>query len=173
MGDRPGMCWAVGVRSEYRQATALEPALRIAAELAARTVVLDVEPLVAEWGDDQRALDRGVADVLSQAAAVRGVLVVCFATNSARRPTTVAACPGVRTVYLASAGKPFRVAAYRDFPRPAVLIGDQIATDGVLAWRLGYAFIQFVPGTGRVPAGPRLLHRSGRAIRPVLYSRRR
>lgn len=134
--------------------------------------MLDVEPLVAGWGTDRAALDRGVTGVLSRAAAVAGVVVVCFTTNSARRPTAVPSRPGVRTVYVASAGKPFRTAAYRGLPRPAVLIGDQVATDGVLAWRLGYAFVHVVPDYGRAPAGPRLLARGGQAIRPVLFSRR-
>ena len=167
------MCWAGGVRHEYRQVTTLDEALRIAGELPARTVVLDVEPVVAEWRGDQHDLDRGVARALRQAAAVPGVLVVCFATNSARRPTAVPSWPGVRTVYLASADKPFRTGPYRGFPVPAILVGDQVATDGVLAWRLGYAFVHFRPDPRRVPAGPRLLSRAGQAIRPALFCGRR
>ena len=171
--DGPLVCWAEGVRDEYRQVTSLGEALGTAGELSARTVILDVEPAVAVWGDDQHDLDRGVARVLRQAAAVPGVLVVCFATNSARRPTAMPSCPGVRVVYLASAGKPFRTAPYRGFPAPVILIGDQVATDGVLAWRLGCAFVQFLPDPGRVPPGPRLLSRGGQAIRPALFSARR
>ena len=157
------------MRDGYREAAALDAALGIARELSARTVVLDVEPMVAAWGDDQQALDRGVAHVLSQAASVPGVLVVCFATNSARSPSAMPSCPPVRTVYLASAGKPLHTAPYRAFPPPGVVIGDQIATDGLLAWRLGYAFVHFVPRVDRVPPGPRLLRRGGRAIRPLLF----
>lgn len=167
------MCWADSVRHEYRQVTTLDDALRIAGDLSARTVVLDVEPVVTQWDDGQRDLDRGVTCVLRQAAAVPEVLVVCFATNSARRPTAVPSCPGVRTVYLASAGKPFRTAPYRSLPGPAILIGDQVTTDGILAWRLGYLFVHFLPDRRRVPAGPRLLSRGGQAIRPALFSRRR
>ncbi len=77
---------------------------------------------------------------------------------------------GVRVVYLASAGKPLRTALYRSFPRPGVVIGDQIATDGILARRLGYTFVQY-RALGRLPAGPRLMDRVGRLVRPLLFTR--
>ena len=140
-------------------------------ELSARTVVLDVEPLVAYWDSGQEALDRGVALALGQAAAVPGVQVVCFATNSLRRPSVVPGCGGVRAVYLVSAGKPLRTGFYGGFPRPGAVIGDQVATDGVLAWRLGYAFVHYRPPPGRVPAGPRLMGGIGRLVRPLLFTR--
>jgi hypothetical protein len=50
-----------------------------------------------------------------------------------------------------------------------MVIGDQIATDGLLARRLGYAFVHFVPRLDHVPRGPWLLGQGGRAIRPLLY----
>ena len=83
--------------------------------------------------------------MLARARAIPGVIVVCFATNSARRPSSTLAGDGVRVEYLALAGKPLRTGYYRDFPRPGVVIGDQLATDGALARRLGYAFLQFQP----------------------------
>jgi hypothetical protein len=75
-------------------------------------------------------------------------------------------------VWLAAAGKPLRTAAYRDFPRPGVVIGDQVATDGVLAWRLDYTFVQYRPELDRIPAGPRVMKRLGELIRPLLFTRR-
>ncbi len=140
-------------------------------ELSARTVIFDIEPLVAYWDSSQEALDRGVALVLSQAETVPGVQVVCFATNSLRRPSGLPPGTGVRVVYLTSAGKPLRIASYRGFPRPGVVIGDQLATDGILARRLGYAFVQYRPPLGRLPAGPRLMDRFGRLVRPLLFTR--
>ena len=62
-----------------------------------------MEPLVAYRESRQGALDEGVALVLSQALAVPGVLVVCFATNSLRRPSAVPGGVGARVVYLAPA----------------------------------------------------------------------
>jgi predicted HAD superfamily phosphohydrolase YqeG len=111
--------------------------------------------------------------VLARAREVPGVQVVCFATNSLRRPSAALAGDDVRAEYLASAGKPLRTRYYRDFPRPGVVIGDQLATDGALARRLGYAFLQYHPDEGSLPPGPRLMDSIGRLVRPVLFARPR
>jgi predicted HAD superfamily phosphohydrolase YqeG len=97
--------------------------------------------------------------------------VVCFATNSLRRPSVVPSQAAVQVVYLASAGKPVQTAAYRHFPRPGMVIGDQVATDGILARRLGYAFLLFDPQLTGVPPGPRLMGAWGRLVRPLLFTR--
>jgi hypothetical protein len=147
--------------------------LRRAQELSARTIIMDVEPLVAYWDTGQDVLDAGIAQVLAQVAADPDVAVVCFSTNSARLPSAVAGPggPGPRVVYLASAQKPFRTAPYRDFPRPGVLIGDQVATDGLLARRLGYTFLHYCPDLAHAPAGPRLLSDLWRPLEPLLFAR--
>ena len=145
------------MRAPFTQVAGLDDAVRQAGELSARTMVFDVEPLIAYWDSGQDALDQGVARVLSEVAAVPTVQVVCFATNSLRRPSAIPSAPGVRVVYLASAGKPLRTAPYRDFPRPGVVIGDQVATDGILASRLGYTFVLVNPEQMDIPAGPRLM----------------
>jgi hypothetical protein len=143
--------------------------LRRVRELSARTVVIDVEPLIAYWDSGQDALDRGLGPVLARVGAVPGLEVVCFATNSLRRPSDVPGVAGARVIYLASAGKPLRTAPYRAFPRPGVVIGDQVATDGILAWRLGYTFLQYLPPLGHTPIGPRLMYLFGRLARPLLF----
>jgi hypothetical protein len=74
-------------------------------------------------------------------------------------------------VYLAAAGKPLRTAPYRDFPRPGVVIGDQVGTDGVLARRLDYAFVLYDPPAPGAPAGPQLMGAWGKLVRPLLYTR--
>ena len=158
------------MRTAYHRAFGLDDLLDRAGDLAAKTIVLDVEPLIAYWGNDQEPLDRGVARVAKAAAAVPGVAVVCFATNSARRPSAVPDQAGVRVVYLASAGKPLRTAPYAGFPKPGVVIGDQVATDGVLAWRLGYAYLDYWPPWSGAPWGPRLLNFGGRVLRPLLFT---
>ena len=158
------------MRAGYERLAGLDEVLHRARELQARTVVFDIEPLVAYWDSGQAALDRGVALVLSQVEAVPSVQVVCFATNSVRRPSSVSPGGGVRVVYLASARKPLRITAYQSFPRPGMVIGDQIATDGILARRLGYVFVQCSPPLDRVPAGPRLMDRLGQLVRPLLFT---
>ena len=158
------------MRAGYERLAGLDEVLDRVREMSARTLIFDIEPLVAYWDSSQQALDRGVAEVFSQAEAVPGVQVVCFATNSVRRPSGLPPGTGVRVVYLASAGKPLRTAPYGSFPRPGVVIGDQVATDGILARRLGYAFVQYRPPLDRLPAGPRLMDRVGRLVRPLLFT---
>jgi predicted HAD superfamily phosphohydrolase YqeG len=144
---------------------------RLAAQQSPRTIVLDVEPLIAHWDSTNEALDRGIALVLSQVAPIPGLQLVCFATNSARRPSVIPEIPGVRVLYLASAGKPLRTAPYLDLPRPGVVIGDQVLTDGLLARRLGYTFLHYLPEISGTPLGPRLLRRGGGLVRPLLFER--
>jgi len=157
------------VRTVFEHATGLGDAARQVGELSARTVIFDVEPLVASWDGTQETLDDGIARVLSEIAKLPTVEVVCFSTNSLRRPSVAPSAAGVRVVYLASAAKPLRTTAYERFPRPGVVIGDQVATDGILARRLGYAFIQLDPPGGR-PVGPRLMAAAGRLVQPLLFT---
>ena len=160
------------MRGEQARVATLAEALRVVGELGAKTVVLDVEPLVAYWDSGQQNLDQGVASVLAEFTKVPGVAAVCFATNSARRPSSNPDQPGIRAAYLASANKPFRVRSYRDLPRPGVLIGDQVLTDGLLARRLGYTFVQYTPPEREgVPRGPWLLAQAGRLASPLLFRR--
>ena len=160
----------------YERVTSLAELFARVGELAIKTLVFDIEPLVSPWNGGQRGLDRGVAEVLDQAGAVPSVRAVVFSTNSARRPSVFPppppappAPPGLQVEYLASAAKPLRIGPYRDFPRPGAVIGDQIPTDGVLAYRLGYLFLHFDPPYDNVPLGPRLMHRWGQIVRPVLF----
>jgi hypothetical protein len=204
-------CWTGLVRVAYERLAEPHDLLRRARELSARTIILDVEPLVAYWDSGQASLDAGIARVLSQIAADPGVRVVCFSTNSQRSPSTVVGTGasragasgggasgggasgggasgggaagggeagggrsgdrGPRVVYLASAGKPLRISPYRAFPRPGVVIGDQVATDGILARRLGYTFLHYCPDLTHAPAGPRLMNELGRPLHLLLFTR--
>jgi predicted HAD superfamily phosphohydrolase YqeG len=157
------------VRTLVERATGLGDAARRAGELSARTVIFDIEPLVAHWKGTQKDLDAGIARVLGEIVTLPGVEVVCFSTNSHRRPQVMPSAAGVRVVYLASAGKPLRTTLYKHFPQPGVVIGDQVATDGILARRLGYTFILVEQPTG-VPAGPRLMAAGGRLVQSLLFT---
>ena len=159
----------VNAMTAYERVFERQDLLRRVAELAAKTIVADVEPLVAFWDTSQQSLDDGLATVLGQVAAIPGLEVVCFATNSARRPGVIPAAAGIRVMYLSSARKPLRTAPYQDLPRPGIVVGDQVATDGVLARRLGYTFLHYAPRLEGVPAGPRLLQQTGELVLPFLF----
>lgn len=159
--------------SGYECSSQTPDLLRRAAQLSAKTIIFDVEPLVAYWNGSQETLDRGVVAVLDQvASAVPGLDAVCFATNSTRRPSTVPTRAGLQVTYLASAGKPLRTAPYRQLPRPGIVIGDQPATDGILARRLGYTFLHYCAPMTDAPIGARLMQLCGRLVRPALASSR-
>jgi hypothetical protein len=142
-----------------------------ARELSVRTMIFDVEPLVAAWHSSQESLDQGVARILGDVRTVPSVRVVLFATNSARRPSAVPACDGIEVRYLASADKPLRTAPYHGLPRPGAVAGDQLPTDGVLAYRLRFTFLHYMPKLADVPLGPDLMHRWGELVRPLLFRR--
>jgi hypothetical protein len=141
---------------------------RLVVALSARTVVFDIEPLVATWDGTQDALDIGIARVLGDVGAIPGVRAICFATNSARQPSALPDTPGIDVSYIVSARKPARTAPYARLPRPGVVVGDQIMTDGLLARRLGYSFLHYRhPQPG--PVGPRLLDGIGQLARPLMF----
>jgi hypothetical protein len=157
------------VTARYERFESPREVLTRAAELSASTYVVDVEPLVASWRSGPQLLDDGVARTAGQLCGIAGVRVVCFATNSARRPAAVPACSTARVVYLASARKPLVTGMYRDLPRPGVVIGDQVVTDGALARRLGFTFLHYCPQVAGTPTGPRLLRYCGWLLLPLLF----
>jgi predicted HAD superfamily phosphohydrolase YqeG len=156
------------VSAAYQQFSDVAELPRLVAALGARTLVFDVEPLVATWDGTQDALDRGIGAVLDLMRGVSGVRAVCFATNSARRPSALPQVPGIEVVYLVSARKPFGLAPYDRLPVPGVVIGDQVLTDGLLARRLGYSFLHYRHPQAS-PAGPRVLDGVGQLARPLIF----
>jgi predicted HAD superfamily phosphohydrolase YqeG len=160
------------VTSNYVRVATPADLFAAARELAAKTMIFDVEPLVAPWNSSQESLDQGIARILGDVRAVPSVQVVVFSTNSARRPSALPPGNGIQVRYLASAGKPLRIAPYRSLPRPGAVAGDQLPTDGVLAYRLRFTFLHYMPQLTGVPFGPGLMHRWGELVRPVLFRRR-
>jgi hypothetical protein len=159
-------------RVPYRSCHDVAGALAVLAEIAPRAAIVDVEPLVAAWNTDRRTLDAGMAAFLgafARDAARAGVGHIVFATNAIRRPSELPASPGPRMRYVAHAGKPLRIEPYRDLPRPGVVLGDQIATDGVLAWRLGLTFVHYIPRGLDAPIGTRFMGALGRPLRHLLF----
>jgi hypothetical protein len=140
----------------------------LVAELSAQTAVLDIEPLVAPWNGSGDELDRGINRIIEKLAHVPGLRAVCFATNSARRPSHLPDVPGIRVSYVLSAGKPLHLSPYAKLPRPGVVVGDQVMTDGLLARRLGYDFLHYRHSRG-APTGPRVLDGCGELLRPLVF----
>jgi predicted HAD superfamily phosphohydrolase YqeG len=175
--DRGAPCRAAAaekrgrVTSGYVRVTRLADVFAEARKLSVRTMIVDVEPLVASWRSGQEALDQGIARVLGEFRTLPSVRAVVFATNSARRPSAVPACDGLQVRYLVSANKPLRIAPYRDLPKPGAVAGDQLPTDGLLARRLGFSFLHYMPELTGVPLGPKLMHRWGALVRPLLSRR--
>ena len=157
--------------SNYVRITGLSDLFAEARELSVRTMIFDVEPLVTPWHGGQESLDQGIARILGDVSTVPSMRVVVFATNSTRRPSAVPACDGLQVRYLASAEKPLRTAPYQDLPRPGAVAGDQLPTDGILAYRLGFTFLHYAPELADVPLGPGLMHRWGELVRPLLFRR--
>jgi hypothetical protein len=52
------------------------------------------------------------------------------------------------------------------------VIGDQVATDGLLARRLGYTFLHWSPQLAGVPLRPRLMGLLGRLAQPLFRTRK-
>ena len=79
------------MKVSYARLTDVDGVIDNIRRLSAKTVILDVEPLVAIWDTDEESLVRGVAGILDRVTAeAASVQVVVFATNSRRRlPATL------------------------------------------------------------------------------------
>ncbi len=159
------------MRSTYERYTELDDMLEQARKLSVATLIVDIEPLVSWWDNTQESLDWGVAMVTGKVATLPAMRALVFSTNSVRRPSAIPAAGELEVRYLSSAGKPLRLAPYGDLPRPGAVLGDQVPTDGLLAWRLGFTFLHYQPRLDGVPLGPRVMHRLGRLAVPALFSR--
>jgi hypothetical protein len=157
------------VRTRYERLADPDGVLERAGKLSVRTMIVDIEPFVSWWDNGQESLDRGVAMLVGKVGALPTVRVLVFATNSARHPSAIPAGQDITVIYHAFAGKPLRTAPYHGLPRPGAVIGDQVITDGLLARRLGFTFLQYQPSAGDIPRGPRILHFLGQRAVPLLF----
>jgi predicted HAD superfamily phosphohydrolase YqeG len=157
------------MRVGYRPVDDLEDVVSWLVALRARTVIFDVEPLVARWDTGPDVLRDGVEATIAQLHSVPDIAVIGFATNSLRHLKITPDQGGVRTFYVSRAVKPFATRRHRALPHPGVLVGDQIATDGLLAWRLGFAFAHVQHSDSGRPFGPRLMHHLGRPLASRLF----
>jgi len=157
------------IRRLYRLPVADEGKLvAIVAQRGVSTLIVDVEPFVANWGAPSAEFAEGAVQLARSIAAGAPLISdIIFATNSHR---TRPALPGVDELAITvvrAAGKPWRTKYIRGLPSPVAVVGDQIITDGLLAWRLDVAFLHVVP-TVPMPWWPRLQTVIGRLLSPLL-----
>src|SRR5256885_5336310 len=97
------------LRISYYECTSADEVFQYITEHAPRTVIFDVEPLVAYWNTDTVTLDKGLSYFVARTADIPSVQAIGFATNSHRRPSTLPASSNVYVLYRADVLKPFRV----------------------------------------------------------------
>ena len=159
------------MRRGYERHTAPDDVLARAGKLSVQSMIVDIEPFVSWWNGEQESLNWGVAMIVGRVSMLPTLRVLVFATNSVRRPSAIPAEQGLEVRYVASAGKPLRTAPYRGLPRPGAVVGDQVPTDGLLAWRLGFTFLHYQPQLAGVPLGPRLMSGLGHLALPLVFHR--
>jgi hypothetical protein len=104
------------MRVAYRQMHDLDDVVAWLTELRARTVIFDVEPLIALWDTGPDVLRDGVDAAIGQILKVRDIEVIGFATNSLRRLEINADHDGVHAFYVSKASKPFVTRRHRHLP---------------------------------------------------------
>ena len=138
--------------------------IRFVTGLSPATVVIDLEPLVAAWGSDPadvvaRALS--LSEIIAGAAPRLSALI--FTTNARMSLPKTLEGSRLAVKFKGSACKPWRFSYLAGTPKPVIVIGDQIITDGLLALRLQATFIHWQEG-GRKPWWPRVQIVIGKAF---------
>lgn len=150
-------------------ASVAETVLLIKAVEAA-TVVLDVEPMIVRWRGTEREFRSGAGQFLDAIAVGAPSVHAVVISSNARAPRPPVRYRGAITLR-SRAGKPWRVGYLRDMPRPLVVVGDQIVTDGVLAWRMRGTFLHWHHELA-TPWWPRLQAAAGRVLGPLFLTRK-
>ena len=156
------------IRQPRMTAGDLTDLTRVIGRLGSVTLIVDVEPLVAPWNEKQQSFTEGARLLLATVKTVPTVSIVVFATNSRRTRPNPEPIAGISVVVLVHAAKPFRTRYMRGLPRPIAVVGDQLLTDGILAWRLGSPFIEW-EHREPTPWWPRAQMRLGRRLAPLFF----
>ncbi|MFC6564498.1 hypothetical protein [Actinoplanes utahensis] len=131
--------------------------------------MVDVEPLILDWSEPDAVFpSRAMAFVDLVDTESPSIHRIVFASNSHRILPPVADRHAGRVTVVTKAGKPWRLDHVAGLPRPVTVIGDQPGTDGVLAWRLGGRFHQWVH-RGAQPWWPRLQLLLSAAFAPLIF----
>ena len=142
----------------------------LAARLETCTLVVDVEPLLAMWGAPIGEVIAGaIALAHAMAAEVSSLRCLVFATNARMSLPKTLELAHLRITFVSAAGKPWRIGYLANSPRPIAVIGDQVVTDGLLAFRLGATFLHW-QSHDNMPFWPRVQTIIGSLIMDAFFS---
>ena len=159
---------AMVIRRQPRATVGSLPAvLAVIERLKPATLVVDIEPLVARWGAPDSAFSVGASDLIRTAGDLPSVGSIVFTSNSTRDRPGLMLVSHVCVSVVPNARKPWRAAYLRNAATPVVVVGDQILTDGLMAWRLQSPFLHYNVGGG--PPWPRLQAIVGNLLAPILF----
>ena len=103
--------------------------------------------------------------IAQEACTVRKIV---FITNAAYTVPDLPSITPLPIAFIPNAGKPF-ARKLRDMPTPCV-VGDQVLTDGLMAWRLQCPFIQWEGDHDQhVPTWPAIQRRIGGFVAPAIF----
>lgn len=125
-------------------------------------VVFDVDNTIVPQGAPEADVAAAVAAMLADLRTITQVMDAVALTNGPRRGAE-------RTI--SRADKPWtsrrRLGALAT--APVVVIGDQVLTDGLLAWRWRAPFVHLVFDPGRETARQRIMRLIGALVTPLLF----
>ncbi|MDH3731848.1 MAG: hypothetical protein OES13_12130 [Acidimicrobiia bacterium] len=153
-------------RVPLRSVGSLDDVADFVTSLGSETVVIfDVDNTLARQGAPLEEFGRSVNGAIDRFEATRGVGRVIALTNGPQR--------GVPRM-ISRGNKPWttrRRLGLREEDRHVVVVGDQIVTDGVLAWRLGGTFLHLVIDDEDEAHRQAMMRRVGRAVSGLFFRR--
>ncbi len=135
----------------------------IAASGLPGTVVFDVDNTLAPQGASGADLRRLVGEAIDRFHAIPSVVEVIVLTNGPQRDV-----PGM----ISRGNKPWTTRRRLGLSRVRqgiFVVGDQVLTDGVLAWRLGATFLHLVIEDSNESASQARMRKQGRLLTRVLF----
>jgi hypothetical protein len=138
--------------------------------LQPKTLVVDVQPFVAPWGSSAEATMSAAVELCGYIAdSMPCIRTLVFASNARSVGRRQRWQEGLQVMFVGGANKPWRTTCLARAPRPVVVLGDQVLTDGLLAVRLHGQFLHWRPG-GRPPLWPRLQEAIGELVAKFVFS---
>jgi hypothetical protein len=148
-------------------ANSLDSVCRVVSAVNARTVVLDVQPMILGWRPTTTNHEAGsVVDALRIASPALDALI--FASNARHLDLTLGNSDAKSGSLVVRARKPWRIDYLSGVSAPIIVVGDQVVTDGLLAWRMGATFVhwQHVHPT---PVWPRVQRMLGSVVARLIF----